>query len=101
VREVGVWCRTGYSSMGPLCGLLLGHNASLTLNNNNIHPFVIFFSAIESVGKEKRDICSVGINYFYAVGEAMIGGVAWISQDWVTIQLALSVPPFIFSVYYW
>jgi len=29
-------CRTGYSSMGPLCGLRLGQNASLTLNNNNI-----------------------------------------------------------------
>jgi len=34
-REVGVWCGTGYSSMGPLCGLRLGQNASLTLNNNN------------------------------------------------------------------
>jgi len=34
-REVGVWCRTGYSSMGPLCGLSLGQNASLTLNSNS------------------------------------------------------------------
>jgi len=33
-RQVGVWCRTGYSSMGPLCGLRLGQNASLTLNKN-------------------------------------------------------------------
>jgi len=33
--EFGVWCRTGYSSMGELCGLRLGQNASLTLNNNN------------------------------------------------------------------
>jgi len=28
-------CHTCYSSMGPLCGLRLGQNASLTLNNNN------------------------------------------------------------------
>jgi len=34
-REVGVWCRAGYCSMGPLCGLRLGQNASLTHNNNN------------------------------------------------------------------
>jgi len=32
-REVGVWCRTGYSSMGSI---RLGQNVSLTLNNNNI-----------------------------------------------------------------
>jgi len=34
-REVGVWCHTGYSSMGPLCCLRLGQNSSLPLNNNN------------------------------------------------------------------
>jgi len=34
-REVGVWSRTGYNSMGPLSGLRLGQNAYLTLNNNN------------------------------------------------------------------
>jgi len=28
----------GYSSMGPLCGLRLGQNASLTLNNNKNLP---------------------------------------------------------------
>jgi len=33
--EVGVWGRTGYSSMGPLCGLRPGQKASLTLNDNN------------------------------------------------------------------
>jgi len=33
-REVSVWCRTGFSSMGPLCGLRLGQNGSLTLNDN-------------------------------------------------------------------
>jgi len=33
--EVVVWCRTGYSSMGPLFGLCLGQNAFLTLNNIN------------------------------------------------------------------
>jgi len=36
----GVWCRTGYSSMGPLCGLRLGQNASLTLNNNNQYKYI-------------------------------------------------------------
>jgi len=35
-REVGVWCRTGYSWMGPLCGLCPGHNASLTLNSKSL-----------------------------------------------------------------
>jgi len=34
-REVGVCCRTGYRSMGPLCGPRLGQNAFLSLNNNS------------------------------------------------------------------
>jgi len=47
-REVGVWCRTGYSSMGPLCGLRVVQNASLTLNNP-YHFFLklIFFDPFE------------------------------------------------------
>jgi len=35
-REVGVWCRTSYSSMG----LRLGQNASLNLKNNITAPLL-------------------------------------------------------------
>ena len=41
------------------------------------------------------------LNYFYAIGEAAIGLVAWLSKDWVTIQLAVSAPPAVFLLYYW
>jgi len=53
-QEVGVWCRTGYSSMSPLCGL--GQNASLTLNNKYI------FSTLPIQG--------YGIVYVYVPGDA-------------------------------
>jgi len=32
--------------MGPLCGLRLAQNASLTLNNNNIDSFFLFYRLI-------------------------------------------------------
>jgi len=62
--EVGVWCRTGYSSMGLLCGLRQGQNASLTLNYNNnpigsqLHPTI--FKCYYASSYALIPACSVG-----------------------------------------
>lgn len=60
-----------------------------------------FIIGVEMVGRKKRDLTGIVLNYFYALGEAATGLVAWLVPDWVSIQLMVSAPPFIFIVYYW
>ena len=60
-----------------------------------------FIIGIELVGRKKREFTGIVQNYFYAVGEAMLGLVAWWKPDWVKIQLMISAPPIIFLTYYW
>ncbi|XP_063701568.1 organic cation transporter protein-like [Culicoides brevitarsis] len=60
-----------------------------------------FILGVEMVGKSNREVASMGLNYFYACGEAFVGLIAWLSRDWVILQLAASVPPLLFVSYYW
>uniref|UniRef100_A0A336KAG2 CSON004020 protein n=1 Tax=Culicoides sonorensis TaxID=179676 RepID=A0A336KAG2_CULSO len=60
-----------------------------------------FIIGVEMVGKTKRDITGIVLNYFYALGEAAVGLIAWLCQDWVSIQLIVSAPPIVFIIYYW
>ena len=53
------------------------------------------------VGRQKREMSAIVLNYFYAVGEAAVALVAWLSKSWVVIQLAVSAPPAVFILYYW
>jgi OCT family organic cation transporter-like MFS transporter 4/5 len=56
---------------------------------------------VELVGRQKREMSGILLNYFYAVGEAAVGLVAWLTKSWVAIQLAVSAPPVVFMLYYW
>ena len=58
-------------------------------------------SGVELVGRRKREMSGVVLNYFYAVGEASVGLIAWLSKNWIIIQLVVSVPPAFFILYYW
>lgn len=53
------------------------------------------------VGARKREMSGVVLNYFYAVGEALVGVIAWLCGDWVIVQYAVSGPSLIFALYYW
>lgn len=53
------------------------------------------------VGKKKREVTGIVLNYFYALGEAVLSPIAWYTKDWIPIQLIVSVPPIIFICYYW
>lgn len=53
------------------------------------------------VGPQKREIAGILLNYFYSVGEALVGLIFWLCRDWVVLQLLVSVPPLIFIGYYW
>jgi hypothetical protein len=61
----------------------------------------ICVSGVEMVGRQKREMSAIVLNYFYAVGEAALALVAWLSKSWVIIQLAVSAPPAVFILYYW
>lgn len=56
---------------------------------------------MELVGKQKRGVVGMVCNYFYAIGEAVLGLTAWLCGDWVLLQILMSVPPLIVISYYW
>lgn len=70
------------------------------LGTAGVYPLA-FIIGVELVGKQKREMSGIILNYFYAVGEAAVALVAWLTKDWVAIQLAVSAPPALFALYYW
>lgn len=56
---------------------------------------------VEMVGPQKREMSGIILNYFYSVGEALVGLMFWLCPDWVILQLIISVPPLLFIGYYW
>lgn len=53
------------------------------------------------VGPKKREMSGIVLNYFYSIGEAVVGLAAWLCKDWVILQLVISAPPLLFVLYYW
>jgi MFS transporter, OCT family, solute carrier family 22 (organic cation transporter), member 4/5 len=49
----------------------------------------------------KREMAGVVLNYFYSLGEALVGVIAYLDGDWVNLQYWVSAPPILFVVYYW
>lgn len=79
-------------------------NSSLTCNfsvNKFSRDKNGYVPGVELVGKKKREVTGMVLNYFYAVGEAIIALIAWLARDWVTLQLVISAPPLLFVSYYW
>lgn len=70
------------------------------LGTAGVYPLA-FIIGIELVGKKKREITGIVLNYFYAIGEALVALVAWMVKDWILLQLIVSAPPFLFIIYYW
>ncbi|XP_060531615.1 organic cation transporter protein isoform X2 [Cylas formicarius] len=70
------------------------------LGTAGVYPLA-FIIGVEMVGKRKREITGIVLNYFYALGEALVALVAWLTKDWVLLQLIVSAPSLLFVVYYW
>uniref|UniRef100_T1PK99 Major Facilitator Superfamily protein n=1 Tax=Musca domestica TaxID=7370 RepID=T1PK99_MUSDO len=70
------------------------------VGTSGVYPLA-FIIGVEMVGPRKREMSSIVLNYFYAVGEALVGLAAWLLHDWQLLQYALSVPPLFFVAYYW
>lgn len=71
-----------------------------SVGTSGVYPLA-FVLGVEMVGKSKREIASITLNYFYCLGEASVGLIAWLSGDWQIISAALAAPPLLFVVYYW
>jgi MFS transporter, OCT family, solute carrier family 22 (organic cation transporter), member 4/5 len=67
---------------------------------SGVYPLA-FILGLEMVGKGKREMAGVVLNYFYSLGEALVGVVAWLNGDWVKLQYWVSAPPILFVAYYW
>ncbi|XP_074033248.1 organic cation transporter protein-like [Leptinotarsa decemlineata] len=56
---------------------------------------------VEMAGKNNREASAIVLNYFFAIGEAIVALIAWYSRDWVYVQLIVSTPALLFVGYYW
>jgi MFS transporter, OCT family, solute carrier family 22 (organic cation transporter), member 4/5 len=70
------------------------------VGTSGVYPLA-FVLGVEMVGKGKREMAGVVLNYFYSLGEALVGVVAWLDGDWVNLQYWVSAPPILFVAYYW
>lgn len=70
------------------------------VGTSGVYPLA-FVIGVEMVGKKKREMAGVVLNYFYSVGEALVGIIAWLDGDWVNLQYWVSAPPILFVAYYW
>lgn len=70
------------------------------VGTSGVYPLA-FILGVEMVGKGKREMAGVILNYFYSVGQALVGIIAWIDGDWVNLQYWVSAPPILFIAYYW
>ncbi|XP_046978029.1 organic cation transporter protein-like [Vanessa cardui] len=60
-----------------------------------------YIFAAELVGPKYRVLASATSTSMFAVGQVVLGGVAWLIQPWRYMILALHVPCFLIISYYW
>ena len=53
------------------------------------------------VGPRYRKVAGMLVNVFYAVGQMLLTGIAYMVRDWRKIEIIISVVPVIFFSYYW
>ncbi|KAF5303034.1 hypothetical protein FQR65_LT08363 [Abscondita terminalis] len=70
------------------------------LGTAGIYPLA-FIIGVEMVGRKKREVTGMILNYFYAIGEALVALISWLTKDWVQTQVIASAPAIIFIAYYW
>lgn len=70
------------------------------VGTSGVYPLA-FVLGVEMVGKGNREMAGIVLNYFYSVGQALVGIIAWIDGDWRNLQYWVSIPPILFIVYYW
>ncbi|KAK0182728.1 hypothetical protein PV327_000834 [Microctonus hyperodae] len=62
---------------------------------------VAYVIALEMVGPKKRLIAGVGCQLFFTTGYILTAGFAYYITDWRILQIAITLPSFVFLVYWW
>ncbi|CAG5054645.1 unnamed protein product [Parnassius apollo] len=60
-----------------------------------------YIFAAELVGPKYRVIASATASSMFAVGQVVLGGVAWLVQPWRYMIMALHIPCFLVIIYFW
>ncbi|XP_053566917.1 solute carrier family 22 member 3 [Bombina bombina] len=55
----------------------------------------------ELVGSKQRRIVGIVVQMFFTLGVMIVPGIAYLIPTWQGIQLAISLPNFLFLLYYW
>ncbi|XP_069830467.1 solute carrier family 22 member 3 isoform X2 [Dendropsophus ebraccatus] len=55
----------------------------------------------ELVGSKQRRIVGIVVQMFFTLGVMILPGIAYLIPTWRGIQLAISLPNFLFLLYYW
>ena len=63
--------------------------------------FSVVMIGLEFVGPGKRVMFGIIGQYFFALGEMLLGFVAYWIRSWRMLQLVLSAPVTIFCFYFW
>lgn len=62
--------------------------------------FSAFILVIEMIGKNKREMSAVLLNYFFSFGGALIGMTAYFDRNWRNLICWMAVPPIVFVFFY-
>ncbi|XP_043286002.1 organic cation transporter protein [Venturia canescens] len=62
---------------------------------------VAYVIALEMVGPSKRLVAGVGCQLFFTTGYILTAAFAALIKDWRMLQIAITVPSFVFLVYWW
>ncbi|XP_040920746.1 solute carrier family 22 member 6-B [Toxotes jaculatrix] len=60
-----------------------------------------FVLGTEWTGPKQRMLAGIITDYFFGFGYILLAGVAYLIRDWRKLQLAISVPGFLFIFYIW
>ncbi|CAI5770377.1 solute carrier family 22 member 3 [Podarcis lilfordi] len=60
-----------------------------------------FVIVTEIVGSDQRRIVGIVIQIFFTLGVVILPGIAYLIPTWREIQLATTLPNFLFLLYYW
>lgn len=62
---------------------------------------MLLISAMELVGPKYRVLTTAICSSMFALGQVILGAVAWVIQPWRYMIIALHVPCFLIIGYYW
>ena len=64
-------------------------------------PYITSFLVTEICGPQFRAPFGILTQFPFGVGAAFLPLVAYFIRDWVTLQLAISIPCLLLITYYW